>query len=48
MSTKTPEQKMADIFQEVGLPRFQQMSKLIIALNTPKKTRKPRELKAAG
>jgi len=44
----TAEQKMAAIFQEVGLQRFQEMCKLILALNSPKKTRKPRELKAAG
>jgi len=48
VATKTPEQKMADIFQEVGLQRFQQMTKLIVALNTPKKTRKVREKIAAA
>ena len=44
MANLTPEQKMAAIFQEVGLQRFQQMTKLIVALNTPKRVRKPREV----
>jgi len=43
MATKTPEMKLAAIFQEVGLEKFTAMTKLILALNTPKKARKKKD-----
>ena len=46
--TKTPEMKLAQIFQEVGLEQFKKMVQLIIALNTPKRERKKRERAVAA
>lgn len=48
MATRTPEEKLAGIFQEVGLEKFKAMVKLILALNTPKRERKKREKPVAA
>lgn len=48
MANRTPEEKLASIFQEVGLEKFKAMVKLIMALNTPRRERKKKEKAVAA
>lgn len=47
MPTKTPEQKMAEIYKEIGFERFRSIVIVLLALNKPPQKEKTKREKAA-